>query len=165
MALGLLLLVSVGKENLYLSAQPEITFFKISYKRHTNYSIEPTPQYFKTTPDFGRRCTVNISKNADLLGSAYLYVELPTIPLESHSTLPRGIKQFAWDEKIGIALINFIELEIGGIIVDRHYSDWINIWHELSKSYGNTRGYNNMIRNLPELTDFSNGKSTYIIYI
>ena len=65
MGLGLLLLVSISKENLYLSAQPEITFFKIAYRRHTNYSIEPTPQYFKTTPDFGRRCTVNIGKNAD----------------------------------------------------------------------------------------------------
>ena len=54
MGLGLLILVSVGKENIYLSAQPEITFFKIAYKRHTNYSTEPTPQYFKTTPDFGR---------------------------------------------------------------------------------------------------------------
>ena len=63
MGLGLLLLVSVGKENLYLSGQPEITFFKIAYRRYTNYSIEPTPQYFKTTPDFGRRVTVNLSKN------------------------------------------------------------------------------------------------------
>ena len=138
MALGLLLLVSVGKENLYLSGQPEITFFKIAYKRYTNYSIEPTPQYFKTTPDFGRRCTVNISKNADLLGKIYLYVELPTIQLENHSLLPRGIKQFSWVEKIGIALINFIEIEIGGVIVDRHYSDWINIWHELTNSMGLT---------------------------
>jgi hypothetical protein len=74
MGLGLLLLVSVGKENLYLSAQPDITFFKVAYRRHTNYSIEPTPQYFKTTPDFSRRCTVNVAKNADLIGSVHLYV-------------------------------------------------------------------------------------------
>lgn len=165
MGLGLLLLVSIGKENLYLSAQAEITFFKIAYKRHTNFSIEPTPQYFKTTPDFGRRCTVNISKNADLLEKSYLYVELPTVPLESHSILPREIKKFAWNNKIGLALINFIELEIGGIIVDRHYSDWINIWHELTMSLGLRSGYNKMIGNIEELYRYENGKSSYILYI
>ena len=113
MGLGLLLLVSVGKENIYLSIQPEITFFKIAYKRHTNYSIEPTPQYFKTTPDFGRRCTVNISKNADLLGQSHLYIELPNIQLENFNIN----KTFSWVNKIGLSLINFIEFEIGGTIL------------------------------------------------
>ena len=67
MGLGILLLVSVGKENLYLSAQPEITYFKLVYKQYTNFSIETIPQYFKTDPDFSRRITINLSKNADLL--------------------------------------------------------------------------------------------------
>ena len=66
MGIGLLLLVSVGKENIYLSSQPEITFFKVAYKRYTNFSIETIAQYFKSTSDFGRRVTVNLSKNADL---------------------------------------------------------------------------------------------------
>lgn len=165
MGLGLLLLASVGKENIYLSTQPEITYFKIAYKRHTNYSTEPTPQYFKTTPDFGRRCTVNISKNADLLGSIYLYVELPDIITESSSTLPRGIKQFAWANKIGLALINLIELEIGGITVERHYADWINIWSELTNKKGIQSGYDKMIGTTPELTILSNGKEGYILYV
>ena len=73
MGLGLLLLVSVGKENIYLSSEPEITFFKISHKRYTNFSIDTIAQYFKSTPDFGRRVTVNLSKNADLLEKLYLY--------------------------------------------------------------------------------------------
>ena len=74
MGLGLLLLVSVGKENIYLSSEPEITFFKIAYKRHTNFSIETVSQYFKSTPDFGRRGTVNLSKTADLLGKIYFAI-------------------------------------------------------------------------------------------
>lgn len=165
MGLGLLILVSVGKENLYISAQPEITFFKIAYRRHTNYSIEPTPQYFKTTPDFGRRCTVNIAKNADLLGMTYLYVELPNIQMENFSSDHKNIKKFAWVEKIGLALINFVEIEIGGTIIDRHYGDWLNIWNELTIGMGIKKSYNKMIGNIPELTTFSLTKSSRILYI
>jgi len=166
MGLGLLLLASVGKENLYLSAQPEITFFKIAYKRYTNYSIEPTPQYFKTTPNFGRRCTVNISKNADLLGQTYLYVELPDI-INSTPTNPilQNIKKMAWANKIGISLINFIELEIGGVTVERHYADWLNIWQELTNRKGNNKGYSKMIGNTDDLTNYTNGKVNNILYV
>ena len=132
MGLGLLLLVSVGKENIYLSSEPEITFFKIAYKRHTNFSIETVSQYFKSTPDFGRRVTVNLSKTADLLGGIYLYVELPDIIKENHSTLPTGIKNFAWVKKIGLALLNYVDLEIGGVLIDRQFGDYLNIWGELT---------------------------------
>jgi hypothetical protein len=163
MALGLLILVSVGKENIYLSAQPEITFFKIAYRRYTNFSIEPTPQYFKTTPDFGRRCTVNIGKNADLLGITYLYVELPNIQMENFTN--SNIKKFAWVNKIGLALINFVEIEIGGSIIDRHYGDWLNIWYEITVNMGLKKSYNKMIGNIPELTNFSQTKDNTILYI
>jgi hypothetical protein len=161
MGLGLLTLINVGKENIFLSAQPEITYFKIAYKRYTNYSIEQTAQYFKTTPDFSRRCTVNIGKNADLIGMTYLCIILPTIQLETITNL----KKFAWVEKIGIALINYIEFEIGGTIIDRHYGDWLNIWNELTISGGQKHGYNKMIGNIPVLTDFSLNKNKYILYV
>jgi hypothetical protein len=165
MGLGLLLLVSVGKENLYLSAQPEITFFKVAYRRYTNYSIEPTPQYFKTTPDFGRRCTVNIGKNADMLGRTYLYVELPDIQMDTFQSSSSQVKQFAWVQKIGCALINFVEVEIGGTIVDRHYGDWINIWNEITISMGHRKSYEKMIGNIPELFKYSQTKKSTILYI
>jgi|UniRef100_A0A6C0ECB7 hypothetical protein len=163
MGIGLLNLTNVGKENIYLSANPEITFFKIAYKRYTNFSIEETPQYFKSTPDFGRRCTVNISKNADLMGKIYLYVELPSIQFENISK-NNDIK-FAWVNKIGIALINFVEFELGGSIIDRHYGDWLNIWNELTIGMGLKKSYNKMIGNINELTNFSSTKYNYILYI
>jgi hypothetical protein len=165
MGLGLLILVSVGKENLYLSAQPEITFFKIAYRRYTNFSIEPTPQYFKTTPDFGRRCTVNISKNADLMSTTYLYVELPDITFENFSSVSSIVNKFKWDRKIGLALINFIEFEIGGTVVDRHYGDWMNIWLELTNGLGIRNGYNKMIGNITELVQLSQTKKSTILYV
>ena len=163
MALGLLILVSVGKENIYLSSQPEITFFKIAYKRYTNYSIEQTPQYFKTTPDFGRKCTVNIGKTADLMGMSYIYIELPDIQMQNFSNT--FIKKFAWTKKIGLALINYIEIEIGGTIIDRHYGDWMNIWNELTISSGIKKSYNKMIGNISYLNNYSLTKSSYILYI
>lgn len=165
MGLGLLLLVSVGKENIYLSSQPEITFFKMAYKRHTNFSIETIAQYFKSTPDFGRRVTVNLSKNADLLGQIHLYVELPDIIKENHSVLETGIKKFAWSKKIGLALINYVDLEIGGVLVDRQYGDYLNIWYELVQNLGIKKGFNKMIGNVDIVTDYSNGKSSYKLYI
>ena len=158
MGLGLLILVSTGKENLYFSSQPDITFFKIAYRRYTNFSIEAIQQYFKTTPDFGRRCTINIGKNADLMGMTYLYVELPQISSINSS-------KFAWTEKIGLALINFIEIEIEGNIIDRHYGDWINIWLELITSDGHKKSINKMIGNVSELTNFSNNKRSMKLYI
>jgi hypothetical protein len=161
MGLGLLILVSVGKENIYLSAQPEITFFKIAYKRYTNFSVEPIPQYFKTIPDFGAKCTINLAKNADLLSSMFLYVELPNIQMENFT----NNSKFSWVNKIGIALINYIEVEIGGYIIDRHYGDWINIWNELTRKKSTLKSYNKMIGNIPELTNYSQTKNSTILYI
>jgi hypothetical protein len=163
MGIGLLTLVSLGKENIFLSAEPEITFFKIAYKRYTNYSIEQTPQYFKTTPDFGRKCSVNIGKNADLMGMTYIYVELPNIQMENFNNNTN--KKFSWVQKIGLALINYIEIEIGGYIIDRHYGDWLNIWNELSTSIGIKKSYNKMIGNIIDLTNYSLIKSSYKLYI
>ena len=158
MGAGLLILVSVGKENIYLSTQPDITYFKIAYKRYSNFSIETIAQYFKTIPDFGRRVTVNISKNADLLGQIYLFVTLPDIITSNHSILPQDIKKFAWSEKIGLSLIKYVDLEISGILIERNFGDWLNIWYELTIPLSKKKSYNSMIGNIKLLTEFSNGK-------
>ena len=165
MGLGLLLLVSVGKENLYLSGQAEITYFKLVYKQYTNFSIETIPQYFKTEPDFSRKITINISKNADLLNKLYLSVVLPSIPPSRHSYLPNGIKKFRWIEKIGLGIIKNIDLEIGGVLVDKISGEYMNIVYELSNNIGQQKGYNNMIGNLDEIKKFTNGKKSYNLQI
>lgn len=158
MGSGLIQLVSYGKENLYLSGDPQITFFKIAYKRYTNFSIEAVAQYFKNVPDFGKRVTCSISKNADLLGDIMLQVTLPSIPQSENVKI-------AWVRKIGLALIRTVEIEIGGQIIDRQYGDWMNIWFELNPVKSNSRGFNKMIGNVKELTEFSNGKESYQLFI
>jgi len=164
MGLGLLILVSIGKENIYLSAQPEITFFKIAYKRHTNFSIESIPQYFKNVPDFGSKSTLNIAKNADLLGSMYLYIKLPNIQMENF-TNTNNTSKFAWVKKIGLAIIDYVEIEIGGYVIDRQYGDWLNIWYEITRDISTYKSYNKMIGNVPELYEYSQTKNATILYI
>lgn len=165
MGLGLLILVSVGRENLYLSGQPEITYFKLVYKQYTNFSIETIPQYFKTDPDFSRRITINISKNADLLSNMNLYIKLPSIPVNNHSYLPSDVKKFRWIEKIGLGIIKNIDLEIGGIFIDRINGEYLNIESELNLQEGQKRGYNIIIGNTDENKKFTNGKESYELQI
>lgn len=165
MGQGLLLLTCVGKENIYLSSEPDITFFKASYKRYTNFLTETAVQYFTNTPDFGRCATVNISKNADLLSNIYIYVKLPDIVKSNHSILPENIKKFRWVNKIGLAIIKYVDLEIGGTLIERNFSDWLNIWYELNLDYGKTNAFNKMIGNIEVLTSFTNSKSSYELNI
>ena len=165
MGLGKLTLVAFSEENLYLSNNPHITFFKTVYKKYTNFSSEMIPQFFKVTPDFGRRVTVNLSKNADLLHQIYLYVELPSLPLSNHSTLPSGIKKVSWVDKIGLAITKFVDLEIGGILIDRQYGDWLNLWQEITNNKGQENGYKKMIGVENNLIEYSNSKDKYILHI
>ena len=165
MGSGLLILISVGKQNLYLTNEPDITFFKVAYRRHTNFSIEIVPQYFKATPDFGKKVSVSISKNADLISQMYLYVKLPSIPKCYHSVLPDDTKKFKWINKIGWAIIRSIDIEIGGLLIDRHYGDWLNIWSEISGKNSHKKGLKKMIGDVDELTTLSNGKESYDLYI
>ena len=89
---------------------------------------------------------INISKNADLLHNIYLFVKLPSIPSCIHSYLPSGIKKFRWIDKIGLGIIKNIDLEIGGILIDRINGEYLNILYEL----GNKKmiGYRKMIGNV-----------------
>ena len=160
MAGGLIQLVSIGLEDLYLSSEPEITFFKMVYKRHTNFSQEPVKQLFSTSPDFGKRVSCTLSKTADLLSTCYLFIELPEVPINTNSL----IEKFKWTKKIGFNIINSIELEINGKIIDKLYGDWLNIWSLLSVS--NDRETEDiLIGNLPSLYNSSNGINSYNLYV
>ena len=162
---GLIQLVTQGYEDLYLTTDPEITFFKRIYKRHTNFSLELIPQLFNTVPDFGKRITCNLSKNADLLSNIYLYIELPDVPkLYDDDNVLSTTDSFAWCKKIGYSIINYIELEIGGQLIDKHYGDWLNIWNELTET-SLRNSINIMSGNIEKNNNFTNGKKNCKLYI
>jgi hypothetical protein len=74
------------------------------------------------------------------------------------------ITKFAWARKIGYMLIDYVQLEIGGEVIDTLYTDWLNIFAELN-GYSKFNGYNKMIGNYPDIYNFTNGKDAFVLYI
>ena len=73
---GLMQLVAYGAQDVYLTGQPQITFFKVVYRRHTNFSVEPIQQTFQGAAEFGRTVTCNVNRNGDLITNMYLVATL-----------------------------------------------------------------------------------------
>jgi hypothetical protein len=134
---GLLQLVAYGAQDVYLTGNPQITFFKVAYRRHTNFALEAIEQTFNGNPSYGSRVTCQISRNGDLIHRVYLQVNLNDTTVGS--TSPQYCRYF------GHRLLNYVEVEIGGQRIDRHYSHWLYVWNELSLPVGKRRGYNEMV--------------------
>ncbi len=161
---GLIQLVAYGLEDLYLTKDPQITFFKIVYRRHTNFSTEVIPQFFLQTPNFGKRVTCVLSRNGDLIRKMHLVVVLPVIPqFKDENNNIDVLTKFAWVRRIGYAIIRSIEIEIGNELIDKQYGDWLNIWHELTVP--NEKDLSKILGDVKEVTDFSNGKQSYKLFI
>ncbi|PNH12582.1 Major capsid protein [Tetrabaena socialis] len=142
---GLMQLVAYGAQDIYLTGNPQITFFKVVYRRHTNFAMESIEQVFNGSGDFNKKVTCTISRNGDLIHRTYLRVQLPDV------SVPVGCA-FRWVNWVGHALIKSVELEIGGQRIDKHYGDWLHIWSELTMTAGHQIGYANMVGNTPNLT-------------
>jgi hypothetical protein len=129
---GLLQLVAYGAQDVYLTGNPQITFFKAVYRRHTNFAIEAIQQTFNGTPGFGQRVTTTVARNGDLIHRVYLALDLTNMSGEV-------CKYF------GLRLINYVEIEIGGQKIDKQYSHWMYIWNELSLPKSKRSGYDDMV--------------------
>jgi hypothetical protein len=66
---------------------------------------------------------------------------------------------------VGHALIQSVELNIGGTKIDKQYTDWFNIWTDLSNKVGQARGYNMLIGNVPELTELNTNHAETVLYV
>lgn len=160
---GLIQLVAYGVENMFLTDDPQITYFKTVYKRHTNFSKVQVQQYFAQTPNFGEKVSCTLSKNGDLIGEMFIVVKIPEIRKFNTTTGLDQLTKFAWAKRLGYTLIKSVEVEINGRTIDRHYGEWLNILNEL---FGrNDRGLKIMIGDVEELTSFTNGKNPYTLYI
>ena len=160
---GLMQLVAYGAQDIYLTGNPQITFFKVVYRRHTNFSMESIEQTFNGTADFGKRVTCTISRNGDLISRVYLQVTLPEVSNEGctsgTSCLSDREDPFRWVNYVGHHLIQNVEVEIGGQRIDRQYGDWLNIWNELTQEPGKQVGYDNMVGNTIALTGVGHNKT------
>jgi hypothetical protein len=138
-------LVSYGAQDIYISGNPQITFWKVLYKRHTNFAMEAIEVTFNGQADFGRRVTAVISRNADLMYRTYIQVTLPQIALTVNNT------RFRWLNYVGHRLIKQVEIEIGGSRIDRQYGDWMQIWTQLTQPVGTQVSFDDMVGNSADL--------------
>lgn len=133
-------LVAKGAQDIYLTGNPNVTYFKSIFKRHTNFSIESIEQSFTSgDQNFGKRITSTIKRTGDLLSGISLEIDLPAISGKRAGTVMK------WTNSIGHSILNSIELEIGGQIIDRQYGEWMEIWSELTLQGGHLDGYKTMI--------------------
>ena len=117
---GLLQLVAHGAQDAYLSGNPQITFWKGLFKRHTNFAMEPFRISLTGMPVWGQKQSATLGRHADLIYSTYLEV-----------SLKEGIYNND-QRRLGYNLLRYIELEVGGQLIDRLYSEWLFLWDSLS---------------------------------
>jgi hypothetical protein len=140
---GLLQLVAYGAQDVYLTGNPQITFWKVSYRRYTNFSMESIQQSFtggSSLDNFNQRVSCQIARNGDLIHKIYLEAVLGyksgnaqanVTPLATFN-IPSG------------NIIKTVEVEIGGQTIDKHYGEWGLIWNSLSLPLGKQVGFVNM---------------------
>jgi len=149
-------LVAYGAQDVYLTGNPQITFWKVTYRRYTNFAIESIEQTFNGQADYGRRVQCVISRNGDLAYRTYLQVTIPEINqlmgLGNYSTGQNTGVYARWLDYPGEQLIAQVEVEIGGQRIDRQYGDWMHIWNQLTITSEQIPGYFKMIGNTTQLT-------------
>jgi hypothetical protein len=152
---GLLQLVAYGAQDVYLTGNPQITFFKVVYRRHTNFAIEAIQQTFNGNPGYGSTVTCQISRNGDLINRMYLQVDIEKIVTANSDN--------KYVNYLGLRLIKSVVIEIGGQQIDKHYSDWLYIWNELSLPVGKRYAYDTMVgADKDILSAAPNGTTLYI---
>lgn len=147
---GLLQLQKTGAQDLYLTGNPQISFFKSVYRRYTNFSMD----YFKIQPEtnlsLNETNTTNfkfiIKRNADLINDIYFCFDIPDIYSSKEDN-------FRWIKNLGFNIIEKASIYIGGTIIDEQYGEWFDIWNELSNSEEKKKIINEMIGNTPDMYD------------
>jgi hypothetical protein len=144
---GLLQLVAQGKQDVFLTGNPQMSFFKLVYRRYTNFAVESQPMYFDGTPNFGQRISCLIPRKGDLLGRVYLDVTLPALTMEDSSG-----EYISYVNSIGNALIQEITFEVGEQEIDRQTGEWMEIWEQLTTTASQRDALNLMVGRMAQYT-------------
>jgi hypothetical protein len=153
---GLMQLVAMGAQDVYLTGNPQITFFKVVYRRHTNFSKECIAQTFNGNAGYGKSVTCTLSRNGDLVQEIYLRAKLTT-------TVENPTDVFSLSDVTN--LIKSVEVEIGGQKIDKHYSQWLDIYNELFETDSShaRRLSMNSVTNFATATGVTTEESTFYI--
>lgn len=139
-----------GAQMEYLIGNPEISYFKTAYRRHTNFAMESVRQTFLTKPvlELNTRSsfTCRINRVADLLKDVYLCFTLPSI----YST---DKHRFQWIENLAKYAIYSYSVKLDTQTIDQRYGEWMDVWTELSISSDKKTIYDKMSANTEEVTN------------
>jgi len=120
---GLLQLVAYGAQDAYLSGNPQITFWRGLFKRHTNFAMEPFRVNMTGQAVWGTKHSAILTRYADLVSSAYVEVEF------TGDDFPLIYQD---DRLAGFNLLQYAELDIGGQVIDRQYGEFMYLWSTLA---------------------------------
>jgi hypothetical protein len=135
---GLLQLVAYGAQDAYITGNPHITFWKVLYKRHTNFAMEAFRVNFTGAPQYGQRVVAVVNRNADLMYKTYLEVVLPDTQVAATGASFDVLWTNGGQRRLGYILLKKIEVEIGGQIIDTHYGEWLYLWENLTSNVDNS---------------------------
>ena len=107
-------LVAYGAQDIYLTGNPQITFFKVVYRRHTNFAVESIEQTINGSVGSSSKVSVTVARNGDLLSRMY-------IQIKGNATGDQGFDA-----------LDYVEVEVGGQVIDKHYGAWMKIWCDLT---------------------------------
>lgn len=173
---GSMQLVATGRQDIYLSGNPQTTFFKQVYRRYTNFAKETKRIPFDTAVNFGKLITCTIPRNGDLLSSLYLEIHLPKITPDGPIDSPSGIiteppisyetitNSVSWVNGIGHAMIDYISISIGSQEIDRQYGEFMYLWSQLTTPGSKKDGVDFMTGKLNVYNDTAH-TGPHILYI
>ena len=138
---GLVQLAAYGSQDVYLTSNPQITFFKSVYRRYTNFTMESIVQLIDGNINFGGNITIVIARNGDLLGNIILEFSLPDPTMYIAGTYD----YLGYIQGVGNYLVKNAAIEIGGQQIDEQYGKWMDIWSEMNLSGAQLDGYGTMV--------------------
>ena len=162
---GEMQLSAYGAENHFLNGNPQLTFFRTVYRRHTPFAMETIRVNLngpvKLSADTNVKLQTRIHRNGDLVSQIYLVFELPDIysgynpvtAASEHAAVARhAAHRFQWIRALGCHIVDHVQLQIGPTLVSELWGQWIQIWHELFAPFDRD-AFNEMVGNVPELFD------------
>ena len=150
-------MVAIGAQDSYLTGTPQITFFRLVYRRHTNFAMESIAQTSNGTCDLNRKTTFSISRNGDLITNMWLQVTLPA--LDQTVTVGGSTSTYVrYVNAVGHALLKSVEIEIGGQRIDKHFDAYYEIDDELTAPAEKIDGLREMIGKYNEADNYEGGQ-------
>ena len=183
---GLIQLISTGFIDNFIIESPEITYFKSVFYRHTNFSIDTYEDTFTNSNSFGTISECRLKDYGDMISDIMIKIELPSLNNSYFHINPhRGIctknisdvcecikcsnednTTYSWVNSIGHVIIDYVELQIGGKTIDKHYGEWLEVWTELTQTNEKRPGYYEMIGKKEPInfsyTSFNNSMTIFL---